>query len=120
MPSDICHNKKVYPTEFNAKPLNREVELLLQGEDPYAAMATAQEEAAAEKDELDIKDEGGVKQESFEPATTFQGAKPGWCFKMGMRGLGYYRDPKQDQGAGIKGEVKQEGKAKVKEEDEKK
>ncbi|CAE7896931.1 STA1 [Symbiodinium sp. KB8] len=112
--------EEVYPTEFNAKPLNREVELLLQGEDPYAAMATAQEEAAAEKDELDIKDEGGVKQESFEPATTFQGAKPGWCFKMGMRGLGYYRDPKQDQGAGIKGEVKQEGKAKVKEEDEKK
>ncbi|CAE7464130.1 PRPF6, partial [Symbiodinium pilosum] len=113
--------EEVYTTEFNAKPLNREVELLLQGEDPYAAMATAQEEAAAEKDELDVKDEGGVKQESFEPATSFQGAKPGWCFKMGMRGLGYYRDPKQDQAAaGIKGEVKQEGKAKVKEEDEKK
>eukprot|EP00438_Fugacium_kawagutii_P008195 Skav212247 [mRNA] locus=scaffold999:27196:39716:- [translate_table: standard] len=93
------------------------VELLLQGEDPYAAMATAQEEAAAEKDELDVKDEGGVKMESFEPATSFMGARPGWCFKMGMRGLGYYRDPKQDMG--VKGEVKEEKKAKVKEEDEK-
>lgn len=110
--------EEVYPTEFNAKPLNREVELLLQGEDPYAAMATAQEEAAAEKDELDVKDEGGVKMESFEPATSFMGARPGWCFKMGMRGLGYYRDPKQD--LGVKGEVKEEKKAKVKEEDEKK
>eukprot|EP00434_Breviolum_minutum_P003063 symbB.v1.2.002695.t1/scaffold133.1/size307370/13 len=111
--------EEVYATEFNAKPLNREVELLLQGEDPYAAMATAQEEAAAEKDEMDVKDEGGVKMESFEPATSFTGARPGWCFKMGMRGLGYYRDPKQDIG-GVKGEVKEEKKAKVKEEDEKK
>ncbi|CAK9022989.1 unnamed protein product [Durusdinium trenchii] len=75
--------EEAYPTEFNAKALNREVELLLQGEDPYAAMATAQEEAAAEKDELDVKDEGGVKMESFEPATSFSGARPGWCFKMG-------------------------------------
>eukprot|EP00913_Durusdinium_trenchii_P016860 g15850.t1 len=69
--------EEAYPTEFNAKALNREVELLLQGEDPYAAMATAQEEAAAEKDELDVKDEGGVKMESFEPATSFSGARPG-------------------------------------------
>jgi len=111
--------EEVYSAEFNAKPLNREVELLLQGEDPYAAMATAQEEAAAEKEEEGVKEEdGGIKRESFEPASSFQGARPGYCFKMGSRGLGYYRDPKQD--VSVKGEVKQEGKAKVKEEDEKK
>merc|ERR1712113_1099224 len=41
-----------YSSEFNAKPLGREVELLLQGEDPYAAMA-----AAAQEDE-DKKEDG--------------------------------------------------------------
>jgi len=29
---------------------------------------------------------------SFQPAETFQGAKPGWVFKKGDRGLGYYTD----------------------------
>merc|ERR1712151_661544 len=86
-----------FSTEFNSKPLNREVELLLQGEDPYAAMAAAAEAEAAEKEEgMDIKEEDGtVKRDFFEPASSFQGARPGWCFKMGLRGLGYYRDPKQ-------------------------
>merc|ERR1712190_440654 len=105
-----------YSTEFNAKPLNREVELLLQGEDPYAAMAAAAEAEAAEKEEgAEVKEEdGGAKKEQFEPAASFQGFRPGWCFKMGIRGLGYYRDKHQD--------VKEEKKEKmenagVKEED---
>merc|ERR1719203_720789 len=52
--------EETYATEFNAKPLNREVELLLQGEDPYAAMAAAAELDAADKDESgDVKDEEG-------------------------------------------------------------
>jgi len=96
--------------EFNARPLNREVELLLQGEDPYTALAAA-EAADLERNE-DVKEEGGMKRDYFDPAPTFQGARPGWCFKMGARGLGYYRDPKQD--------VKDEDKRKVKEEEEEK
>jgi len=89
--------EEAFPAEFNAKPLNREVELLLQGEDPYAAMAAAAEaEAAAREDGAEIKEEGGVGKDFFEPASSFQGAKPGWVFNMGVRGLGYYKDPKQD------------------------
>merc|ERR1712187_2896 len=63
--------EELYTSEFNAKSLNREVELLLQGEDPYAAMAAAAEADAAEKEE-DVKEEDGVKRELFEPSATFQ------------------------------------------------
>merc|ERR1712187_822375 len=66
--------EEVYAAEFNAKALNREVELLLQGEDPCAAMQAAQEAEAAEKEEggVDVKDEAGVvKKDSFEPASSF-------------------------------------------------
>jgi len=92
--------EETYTSEFNAKPLNREVELLLQGEDPYAAMTAAAEAEAAEKDEAgELKDEdgGAAKRDFFEPASSFQGARPGFAFKMGPRGLGYYRDAKQEQ-----------------------
>merc|ERR1712187_688379 len=87
-----------YSSEFNAKPLNREVELLLQGEDPYAAMAAAAEAEAAEKEEEleGVKKEKGEKPENFEAASSFKGSRPGWCFKMGVRGLGYYRDKHQE------------------------
>merc|ERR1712151_1283349 len=61
-----------YSTEFNAKPLHREVELLLQGEDPYAGMAAAAEAEAAEKEEgAEVKEEDGPKKEQFEPAASF-------------------------------------------------
>jgi len=36
----------------------------------------------------------------FEPAETFQGARPGLVFKTGSRGLGYYRDALQAASAG--------------------
>merc|ERR1712113_1162560 len=111
--------EETYATEFNAKPLNREVELLLQGEDPYAAMAAAAEAEAAEKDEGgEVKDEDGTtgKREYFEPASSFQGARPGFAFKMGPRGLGYYRDAKQEIAKTEKKEQKPE--PSVKEEDE--
>merc|ERR1711920_998401 len=60
--------EETYAAEFNAKPLNREVELLLQGEDPYAAMAAAAEAEAAEKEEgVEVKEEKGeVKRDYFE------------------------------------------------------
>merc|ERR1711933_131207 len=77
--------EEVYAAEFNAKALNREVELLLQGEDPYAAMQAAEAAEAAEKDEGgEVKDEDGTagKREYFEPASSFQGARPGFAFKM--------------------------------------
>lgn len=35
--------------------------------------------------------------EAFLPAETFQGAKPGMAFKLGLLGLGYYLDPLQAQ-----------------------
>merc|ERR1712151_1404239 len=54
--------------------------------------------------------EGGVKEEggkdAFEPCSSFKGARPGYCFKMGVRGLGYYRDKYQD----IKSDKKEEKK----------
>merc|ERR1712217_764372 len=106
-----------YSSEFNAKPLNCEVELLLQGEDPYAAMAAAAEAEAAEKEDgMEVKEEEGFKRDYFEPASSFQGARPGWCFKMGMRGLGYYRDAKQE----VKEEKRERPQPTVKEEDEEK
>merc|ERR1712187_251709 len=97
-----------YSSEFNAKPLHREVELLLQGEDPYAAMAAAAEAEAAEKEEgAEVKEEDGGKKEQFEPAASFQGFRPGFVFKMGARGLGYYRDRVQED------KVKEEKKEKT-------
>lgn len=82
-----------FPGEFNAKPLSKEVELLLEGEDPYAAAAAA--EAAEEDAKEEIKDEPG-KPESFQPSAKFDGARPGFAFKLGPHGLGYYRDLKQE------------------------
>eukprot|EP00930_Biecheleria_cincta_P065018 TRINITY_DN50710_c0_g1_i1.p1 TRINITY_DN50710_c0_g1~~TRINITY_DN50710_c0_g1_i1.p1 ORF type:complete len:329 (-),score=73.01 TRINITY_DN50710_c0_g1_i1:167-1132(-) len=35
--------------------------------------------------------------EAFQPAETFQGARPGMAFKLGLLGLGYYLDPLQAQ-----------------------
>lgn len=32
---------------------------------------------------------------SFEPAFSFTGSRPGWAFKLGPQGLGYYFDPVQ-------------------------
>jgi len=115
--------EEMYAAELAAKELNREVELLLQGEDPYAAMAAAAEAEAAEKEEgVEVKDEAGVvKREAFEPAKEFQGARPGWAFKMGSRGLGYYRDAKQEAvKAEKKEEKKEKGKAEPEVKDEKK
>ena len=40
------------------------------------------------------KDDVGVKDETFEPAIAFQGVRHGFCFKLGPRGLGSYRDLK--------------------------
>jgi len=104
--------EEIYPSEFNAKPLNREVELLLQGEDPYAAMAAAAEAEAAEREGEGegVKEEGADAKQYFEPASSFQGQRPGFAFKMGPRGLGYYRDPKQDMLKGEKKEQKTEQK----------
>merc|ERR1712194_677621 len=104
--------EEVFPTELAAKPLNREVELLLQGEDPYAAMTAAHEAEAAEMaGDGEIKEEdGGVKGATFDPSPSFTGARPGWCFKMGPRGLGYYRDKVQD--------IKMEKTTVIKDEDE--
>lgn len=100
--------EETYATEFNAKPLNREVELLLQGEDPYAAMQAA--EAAELQKEEDVKQEAGDSRATFEPASTFQGARPGYCFKTGARGLGYYLDPKQNvKGDPVKQQIKADG-----------
>jgi len=117
--------EEVYSTEFNAKPLNREVELLLQGEDPYAAMAAAAEAEAADRDEGEgVKEEGAEGRMFFEPASSFQGARPGFVFKMGPRGLGYYRDAKQEmlkaEKKEQKVEQKQEPTVKEEEKDEKK
>merc|ERR1712176_826374 len=61
--------------------------------------------------------EGGVKEEggkdAFEPCSSFKGARPGYCFKMGVRGLGYYRDKYQD----IKAEKQEKKEGVVKDED---
>merc|ERR1712151_767570 len=61
--------------------------------------------------------EGGIKEEggkdAFEPCSSFKGARPGYCFKMGVRGLGYYRDKYQD----IKAEKQEKKEGVVKDED---
>jgi len=45
----------------------------------------------------------------FEAAAVFGGARPGFVFKLGQRGLGYYKDDVHDEkGAGIKGKLKEE------------
>jgi len=105
--------EETYASEFAAKPLNREVELLLQGEDPYAAMQAA-EAAELQKQEEDVKQESGDARVTFEASASFTGARPGYVFKTCARGLGYYRDPKQDVKGDpvktqIKGDTKTEG-----------
>merc|ERR1712194_687673 len=107
-------DEEMYSAEFNAKPLLREIELLLQGEDPYAAMAAAEAAELEEEEEADVKEEGGVKLKTFDPSPTFPGARPGWCFKLGARGLGYYRDSKQEIKSDLKGEAKGEKKEETK------
>merc|ERR1712151_1056714 len=67
-----------------------------------------------------IKDEAGVKREMFEAAKSFEGARPGWAFKMGSRGLGYYRDTKREEVKAEKKEEKKRAEPNVKEEDEEK
>eukprot|EP00747_Dinoflagellata_sp_TGD_P184322 gnl/TRDRNA2_/TRDRNA2_39854_c0_seq1.p1 gnl/TRDRNA2_/TRDRNA2_39854_c0~~gnl/TRDRNA2_/TRDRNA2_39854_c0_seq1.p1 ORF type:complete len:674 (-),score=181.31 gnl/TRDRNA2_/TRDRNA2_39854_c0_seq1:66-1805(-) len=37
---------------------------------------------------------------AFTPSETFTGARPGYCFKLGDEGLGYYRDLKQPRPRG--------------------
>lgn len=37
--------------------------------------------------------------DGFQPSSTFEGARPGWAFKMGPQGLGYYLDPRSDAAA---------------------
>jgi len=76
-------------------------------EEADAAAAVAAEAEAAEKEDAEVKEEEGVKRETFEPCTTFQGARPGFVFKLGPRGLGYYRDRVQEE------KVKEEKKEKV-------
>ena len=34
----------------------------------------------------------GASEGSFAPATSFNGARKGWVFKVGAKGLGYYID----------------------------
>eukprot|EP00440_Ansanella_granifera_P073946 gb/GFBE01080240.1/.p1 GENE.gb/GFBE01080240.1/~~gb/GFBE01080240.1/.p1 ORF type:complete len:625 (+),score=114.11 gb/GFBE01080240.1/:1-1875(+) len=38
----------------------------------------------------------GKASRCFEPSDSFVGARPGWCFKLGDRGLGYYLDGSDD------------------------
>jgi len=116
--------EEAYAAELAAKALNREVELLLQGEDPYAAMQAA--EAAELQKEEEVKAESGDSRVAFEASASFTGARPGYVFKTGARGLGYYRDAKQDvkgdpvklqaKGEGAKAEIKSDQVPVVKEE----
>merc|ERR1719453_2698299 len=61
--------EETFASEFSAKALNREVELLLQGEDPYAAMQAA--EAAELQKEEEVKAESGDSRVAFEASASF-------------------------------------------------
>ena len=47
----------------------------------------------------DDDDAPPVVRDGFEPANRFAGARPGWVFKKGVDGLGYYRDAKAARAA---------------------
>merc|ERR1712003_596424 len=70
------------------------------------AMAAAAEAEAAEKEDAEVKEEGKEEKLLFEPAASYQGTRPGYVFKMGARGLGYYRDRVQEEK--VKEEKKEE------------
>merc|ERR1719421_16085 len=44
-----------------------------------------------DSDEEDEEEEVDCDSSNFEPSSTFTGARPGWEFKTGQRGTGYYR-----------------------------
>merc|ERR1719240_102988 len=64
------------------QPLDEEDESALP---PLQAMAAADAPGGAAED-------SSAFSQAFLPAKGFEGAKPGYVFKKGGRGLGYYRD----------------------------
>merc|ERR1719356_1842998 len=81
--------------------------------------AAAEEQAADQQDGEGVKEEGAEGRMFFEPASSFQGARPGFVFKMGPRGLGYYRDAKQEMLKAEKKEQKEEEKQEKKDDEKK-
>merc|ERR1712146_843453 len=74
-------------SQKEASDLKHRIEDKLQQLD--AAKGTAKVQRPAE----DVPKE--ASDDTFQAASSFQGARPGYVFKTGARGLGYYRDPKQ-------------------------
>merc|ERR1711964_89622 len=68
-----------------------EMDLLFQGEE------------VQEQEDEEMKDEGDDVEQNFVASKTFEGARAGFVFKTGARGVGYYRDVKAE-----KPEVKRE------------
>ncbi|CAD7947951.1 unnamed protein product [Amoebophrya sp. A25] len=47
---------------------------------------------ARKRDEIEREERRYTFETPFIAATTFTGEKPGYCFKLGVKGLGYYED----------------------------
>ena len=86
------------------KPLYQEAVLPKDGKDvaseadaaaPVAAAAAAADPAAVEETAIETPaEETADADDSFTPATEFDGSREGWAFKKGAKGTGYYRDVK--------------------------
>merc|ERR1712146_793975 len=59
-----------------------------------------QTQAGEAADKKERVEQAAAHGSSFIPSSAFAGARPGYCFKTGPEGLGYYEDPVQ---AGLHG-----------------
>jgi pre-mRNA-processing factor 6 len=74
------------------------------------AMLRGDEEKVEEEDPKDeeMKDEADDVEKDFSASKAFQGPRPGFVFKAGPRGVGYYRDSVKKEGATVKKEQRED------------
>lgn len=97
-----------------------------QGEVPLVVLTAVPEPTAEQEDEAfhaafmaqmkKVHGDDKPQVPAFEASATFTGARPGMCFKLGSKGLGYYRDTKQDAAGGVDEVSEKKARAKAKRE----
>mmetsp|Transcript_96068 Transcript_96068/g.256701 ORF Transcript_96068/g.256701 Transcript_96068/m.256701 type:complete len:423 (+) Transcript_96068:1367-2635(+) len=94
----MAYLQEYWQNVLEFKPLDKEIEALLKGEELPAADVSMEAASAEIKDTKEAKEERKIPAEFFEAADRFSGPRQGWEFKTGSRGLGYYKtDPTKNE-----------------------
>ena len=71
----------------NAAPATKKAD-----DKPKKKVTIVEEDSEEEEEDVPIKKKQPVARDGFEPSPKFTGGRPGWVFKAGPDGLGYYRE----------------------------